>query len=301
MGVFVAPLCITLLLAQVSPTAPKPPAPAVPQVPPPAAQAAPSGTLQEQLEALQKEFADARAAFMTKYEAAKTDLEKQKLFEAEYPKADTYFPRFFDLAERAKGQPEALESLVWILRQRPKADVSEKVYTTALADHGHAEALADVVRTINKYTVDPNAEGFLRDVLATSPHESVKGHATFALASLLCGYARLIEQSAGDAERRKSLESAYGAEFIASLAARDVASVQTEAEKLLETVVEEYAGVETTRGTLGAQATAQLFEIRSLQIGKEAPEIEGEDVDGVNFKLSDYRGKVVVIDFWGIW
>jgi cytochrome oxidase Cu insertion factor (SCO1/SenC/PrrC family) len=39
----------------------------------------------------------------------------------------------------------------------------------------------------------------------------------------------------------------------------------------------------------------------SLAIGKVAPEIEGEDVDGKRFKLSDYRGKVVVLDFWGDW
>ena len=36
-------------------------------------------------------------------------------------------------------------------------------------------------------------------------------------------------------------------------------------------------------------------------IGQMAPEIEGEDLDGVPFKLSDYRGKVVVLDFWGNW
>ena len=36
-------------------------------------------------------------------------------------------------------------------------------------------------------------------------------------------------------------------------------------------------------------------------IGEVAPEIEGEDLDGVPFKLSDYRGKVVVLDFWGNW
>lgn len=35
--------------------------------------------------------------------------------------------------------------------------------------------------------------------------------------------------------------------------------------------------------------------------GKPAPEIEGEDVDGKSFRLSDYRGKVVVLDFWGDW
>jgi len=44
-----------------------------------------------------------------------------------------------------------------------------------------------------------------------------------------------------------------------------------------------------------------LFELRNLGIGKTAPEIEGEDVDGKKFKLSDYRGKVVVLDFWGDW
>jgi hypothetical protein len=38
-----------------------------------------------------------------------------------------------------------------------------------------------------------------------------------------------------------------------------------------------------------------------LQVGQLAPEIEGEDLDGVPFKLSDYRGKVVVLDFWGTW
>ena len=43
------------------------------------------------------------------------------------------------------------------------------------------------------------------------------------------------------------------------------------------------------------------FKQERLQIGLEAPDIVGEDVDGVPFKLSDYRGKVVVLDFWGFW
>jgi hypothetical protein len=34
---------------------------------------------------------------------------------------------------------------------------------------------------------------------------------------------------------------------------------------------------------------------------RPAAEIEGEDQDGVVFKLSDYRGKVVLLDFWGNW
>jgi len=38
-----------------------------------------------------------------------------------------------------------------------------------------------------------------------------------------------------------------------------------------------------------------------FEIGNLAPEIVGEDMNGVPFKLSDYRGKVVVLKFWGDW
>jgi len=36
-------------------------------------------------------------------------------------------------------------------------------------------------------------------------------------------------------------------------------------------------------------------------IGALAPEIAGKDLDGVAFQLSDYRGKVLLLDFWGDW
>jgi hypothetical protein len=52
---------------------------------------------------------------------------------------------------------------------------------------------------------------------------------------------------------------------------------------------------------LADRIAAPEFEKNSLQIGKPVPDIEGEDIDGVKFKLSDYHGKVVVLDFWGFW
>ena len=36
-------------------------------------------------------------------------------------------------------------------------------------------------------------------------------------------------------------------------------------------------------------------------IGQVAPDISAVDLDGVAFKLSDYKGKVVFLDFWGDW
>lgn len=52
---------------------------------------------------------------------------------------------------------------------------------------------------------------------------------------------------------------------------------------------------------LGELARQRLDEISNLAIGKPAPEIDAEGVDGKRFKLSDYRGKIVVLIFWGTW
>ena len=48
-------------------------------------------------------------------------------------------------------------------------------------------------------------------------------------------------------------------------------------------------------------AEKMIFKLERLQLGARVPEIAAADLDGVDFKLSDYRGKVVVIDFWGDW
>ena len=53
--------------------------------------------------------------------------------------------------------------------------------------------------------------------------------------------------------------------------------------------------------TLGKSASAELFELRNLAVGKTAPEITGADIDGKPMKLSDFKGKVVLLDFWGDW
>ena len=38
-----------------------------------------------------------------------------------------------------------------------------------------------------------------------------------------------------------------------------------------------------------------------LAVGRAAPEIIGKDLDGKPMKLSDFRGKIVMLDFWGDW
>ena len=59
--------------------------------------------------------------------------------------------------------------------------------------------------------------------------------------------------------------------------------------------------VERTYPEHAALVSGPRSVVRSLMVGKTAPEITGKDLDGKPFRLSDYRGKVVVLAFWAEW
>jgi hypothetical protein len=82
-------------------------------------------------------------------------------------------------------------------------------------------------------------------------------------------------------------------------------TLRKQAEKYFNMVVEKYADVKAPRGgTLADSAKGQLTSMKimvSVVVGKPVPDLTGPDVDGKDFKLSDYRGKVVLLDFWAHW
>ncbi|MEW6304601.1 MAG: hypothetical protein AB1705_14090 [Verrucomicrobiota bacterium] len=203
---------------------------------------------------------------------------------------------FVELARKHPRHPAALRSLVFVT-QRFHQLVNNELVDMLGRDFIDRPQLAAVCPVL-AYSVSSRAEVFLRAVLARSPHREVKGQAALTLGQLLLHEVNLTALSSADA---KHLESIYGREAVAQVRARDAAHARAEGEKFLELAAGEYADVEFWSGTVGGRAKAELFELRELAVGKVAPEIEGEDVDGVKFKLSDYRGKVVVIDFWGDW
>ena len=96
----------------------------------------------------------------------------------------------------------------------------------------------------------------------------------------------------------------FGKAYLEELQRQDRGAVAREAETLFARAAEKYADVKIpvtyfgSGGTVGEKAKAELFQIRHLAVGKAAPEIEGEDQHGEPFKLSDYRGKVALLDFW---
>jgi hypothetical protein len=123
-------------------------------------------------------------------------------------------------------------------------------------------------------------ETLLRALLEKDERREVRGAACLGLAQSLKGRANRLPaaQATGAAKLRK------------------------EGEELFGRAADKYADVKLAYGgTVGSQARSELYAMRFLGIGQEAPEVEGEDADGQKFKLSDYRGKVVLLDFWGHW
>jgi thiol-disulfide isomerase/thioredoxin len=55
------------------------------------------------------------------------------------------------------------------------------------------------------------------------------------------------------------------------------------------------------KSTLEKEATDRLDVMVNLAVGRPAPDIDGTDMDGKPLRLSDFKGKVVVLNFWGTW
>ncbi len=177
-----------------------------------------------------------------------------------------------------------IRDLVWYIN-RTKGEARENVFTELITEYTDSERLTRLVTELGRGNrLSEQTETWLRQIIEKSSNEKVQAVATFELAS----YLEQVRELAAYSEDEEYLSE------------RTEEQLNTEIESLLNQCQEKFADVATRNTTIGRLATAKLFAAR-IGVGKPAPEIEGVDLDGVAFKLSDYRGKVVMIDFWGDW
>jgi len=222
-----------------------------------------------ELKALEAEYTKAQQEYGAAIRAAKTAEERTAAYEKN--PAKPFLPRFKDLAERAKGTdaaPGALARVYQLAAQTQDAASAREAAQTLLASHPQSGQLATVASGLQSahYYGWTWAKEWLRACATKAEAREAKAAALLSLAVTICG-----ESNATDEERR-------------------------EAKAALEALIKDYADT-----AQGKRAEPVLFEVTRLQIGMEAPDFESTDVDGKAFKLSDYRGKVVVVDFWGFW
>jgi hypothetical protein len=253
----------------------------------------------EKVAVLKKEYEKARSEYFEASAKAKTAEDRQKL---RYPDPADYAARFLEAAQKHPKDPAALEALIWIAENARRGPAFEESLSLLIQSHLQSDRLGHVCQTL-VYSSSLTAERLLRGVLDKNSNRDVRGQACYSLGRFLLNEAdsaRYLKEETNP-EHRRGLESYYGAEHVKKLEQADPDAMTAEAEKLFERVVSDFGDVKFGERTLAEAARGELFELRNLAIGKVAPEIEGKDVKGRTFKLSEYRGKVVVIDFWGDW
>lgn len=226
---------------------------------------------QEQFEALMGEFNKAQQEAIKAFREAKTSEERAKIkdeFMSKKPKE--YTGKFLAIAENHPKEDVAVESLRFVISTTKEGPDLDKAIALILKDQ--LGKIGIFIGTMAQ-SQSPAAEKFLNSVLEKSKDRNIQGLATLGLAQI----------AKGKLEGLKTDTDHY-------------AKLSKEAEDLFDKVATKFADTDA-----GKAAKKELFEVRNLSIGKTPPDISGEDSDGKKFKLSDYKGKVVVLDFWASW
>jgi hypothetical protein len=235
-----------------------------------------------------------------------TDEGRRKLIARLDRLRPTLAERFLDLAERHPTDPVAVDALthaIWMVNHSSfpaggKDSPGARAMALLLRDHLRSDRLGPIcLRLASGFRKEH--EAFLRTLLERSPHRNVRGLACLALAQFLNNRMQRLDRVKEQPELAREYEALFGKEFLGRLRRQDRAGVAREVETLFEQAGKKYGDVKIPyEGTVARKVKAELFEFRHLLVGKRAPDIEGVDQDGKRFKLSDYRGQVVLLDFW---
>lgn len=149
-----------------------------------------------------------------------------------------------------------------------------------------------------RYGYRMHYENGLSTVLEKNPHRDVQGLACLALAQFLHDRLRMLRLIDDRPELLECYDIVFGWNYLPELQRLDRDKLAARIEALFERAATEYADVKFRTGTVGEVATTELNDMRHLSVGLTAPDIVGKDQDGESFKLTGYRGNVVLLYFW---
>ena len=258
-------------------------------------------TVDSKIQDLAKEYDLKFRAFHLANLNAKTPEQRQKLREL-HPDDKEYAKRFLALAQEDLRAPATLEALNRVLLYS-RDSAADAALAQLKRDWTTSPRIAESIRPIFT-SMSPIAEGLLRDIIEKNTDRNAVGPAILGLAIKLDGYITLAMQRNEDPAKAKRIEEYYNKEQLAHIFKRDPITLLEETEALYQRAANDFADVKLSpraRQTIGEYTATRLRQLRSLAPGKQAPEIDGDDLDGKQFKLSDYRGKVVLLVFWASW
>ncbi len=189
--------------------------------------------------------------------------------------AVVFAAKFQTYARKHVGKPEAIPALVWLInasRMDTANEALERVATWAIEflrrNHAASPALGPFMADLRNAADSVSSENlvaFYERVRKKNPDPEVQAAATFNEA-----YALWIgDRPAADKKR---------------------------ADELFRTVIKEYPD-----SPLAEEAEGLLKHTERFDIGLRAPEIVGTDPSEKEIRLSQFKGRVVALVFWGFW
>ena len=221
-----------------------------------------------ELKKLQAEFKTASDEYYRPMREAKTLQERQKVkLDPEKNPVKLFVPRAIELATSAAGTETGAQAHLWVVQLAPSAGMKEEA--------------KDSIRTlVNDYPASPS--------LVRLAQSLEYGEQTYG-AEFTTEMIETIRDKAKDPNARAG---ALLVQASWSMRKKDVEGAREQ----IQRIVKEYPESPARK-----RAEGMLFEVDNLQIGMVAPDFDATDEKGQKFKLSDFRGKVTVVDFWGFW
>lgn len=279
----------------------------------------------EEAEIVQR-FANVTKAFdldiknwLLKHARAKSPEESASRYD-EFP-LWSYIPKVLAIADEDKEGRVLIDIAEWITVNAGRVGIDDtrmyeadaKIMTLLKVSSLDDERLMRLLAKIGDHW-SPACEALLRSCVAEGEPDRMKGVACIALAMQWRQLKESSESQASieNANRLGSLDvftlhvkSLRSSELESQLKdAEFIKARSVEAERLLDQAKHEFADVpfpsDRYQGTVG-DMVALLREgslPSPLGVGSNAPPIEGIDLQGNLLKLSDYRGQIVVINFW---
>lgn len=251
------------------------------------------------VDALTKAFDEQMADFRKKFQAASAEEKVQLRSQA--PKPDQFIDNLQKLAELHPKTDASLNALSWIVQRVRMGDAHDRALDVLAENHADSQVLKPVILGLQFQIASPKISEVFDKLLANCKDPNQLGLVHFVRLQ----YQRRVEDVrtalSDDPETAKRFEADFGKDRIDYIQSFPTMS-EEELLGAMEKIIAEHGNVALSETKTIAQALeGDIFEIKFLQVGKEAPDIEGEDIDGIAFKLSDYRGKVILLDFWGDW
>lgn len=211
-----------------------------------------------------------------------------------------FVEQFLDLATEHSNTTASIDALNWVIKRFESGSYADRALVLLAKHHAAAVNLDEIFIYIGN---NPSLQvgTFYRRVITANKNPTVLGKAHFRLGIYLMRQLEISREVQAKPEAREKYDLFYGKNLTAHLLAMNHAQNRKEALQHFVIIKQKYASIKTYQGQLGPLANIEEFKLAHLSVGGVVPEITGQDVFGKQLQLSDFRGKIVLLDFWGDW